>query len=36
MNNAKFHTERFDFKELNNVEVMEQYQVKVSNRFATL
>jgi Tfp pilus assembly protein PilO len=28
--------ERFDLKKLNDVEVKEQYQLKISNRFAAL
>jgi hypothetical protein len=28
--------ERFNLKKLNDVEVKKQYQVKISNRFATL
>jgi putative IMPACT (imprinted ancient) family translation regulator len=27
---------RFDLKKLKNAEVKEQYQIKISNRFATL
>jgi hypothetical protein len=29
-----FDMERLNLKELNNVEVKEQYQVKIANRFA--
>jgi hypothetical protein len=32
----KFHDERFDLKKLNDVDVKEQYQVKISNRFTSL
>jgi hypothetical protein len=32
----KFDMERFNFKNINNVEVEEQYQVKITNRFTTL
>jgi hypothetical protein len=32
----KFDMERFNLRKLNNVAVIEQYQVKISNRFATL
>jgi len=32
----KFDKERFNVKNLNDVEVKEQYQVKISNRFAAL
>jgi hypothetical protein len=31
-----FNMERFNPKRLNDVEVKEQYQVKISNRFAAL
>jgi hypothetical protein len=31
-----FDIERFSLKKLNDVEVKEQYQVKISNRFAAL
>jgi hypothetical protein len=30
----KFDMERFNLKELNDVEVKEHYQVKISNKFA--
>jgi hypothetical protein len=32
----KFDMQRFDLKKLNDTEVMEEYQVKISNRFASL
>jgi hypothetical protein len=32
----KFDVERFNLKNINNVEVKEQYHVKFSNRFAAL
>jgi hypothetical protein len=32
----KFDMERFNIKKLNDVEVKEQYQAKISNRFAAL
>jgi hypothetical protein len=32
----KFYMERFSIKKLNDVEVKEEYQDKISNRFATL
>jgi hypothetical protein len=32
----KFHMERFNLKKLNDVEVKEQYQSRISNRFPTL
>jgi hypothetical protein len=32
----KFHMERFNLKNLNNIEVKEKYHVEVSNRFAAL
>jgi hypothetical protein len=32
----KFYMERFNLEKLNNVEVKEQYQIKISNRFAAL
>jgi hypothetical protein len=32
----KFYMERSDVKKLNNLEVEEQYQFKLSNRFAAL
>jgi hypothetical protein len=31
----EFHSERFDLKKLDDVEVKEKYQVEPSNRFAT-
>jgi hypothetical protein len=31
----KFDIQRFDLRKLNNAEVKEQYQVKITNRFAT-
>jgi hypothetical protein len=30
----KFDVERFNFRKLRELEVMKQYQIKVSNRFA--
>jgi hypothetical protein len=32
----RFHTERFNLKNLNEVEGKEQYRVEISNRFAVL
>jgi hypothetical protein len=32
----KFDMQRFDLKKINDAEVKEQYQVKISNRFAAL
>jgi hypothetical protein len=32
----KFNMKRFDLKKLNDAEVKEQYQVKITNRFAAL
>jgi hypothetical protein len=32
----KLHMERFNLKKLNDVEVKEQYKVKISNRSAAL
>jgi hypothetical protein len=32
----KFDTQRFDLRKLNDAEVKEKYQVKITNRFATL
>jgi hypothetical protein len=32
----KFDLEKFDLKKLNDVEVKEEYQVEISNRFAAL
>jgi hypothetical protein len=32
----KFYMERFNLEKLNNVEVKEHYQIKISNRFAAL
>jgi hypothetical protein len=32
----KFEMERYQLKKLNYVEVKEQYQVKITNRFAAL
>jgi hypothetical protein len=32
----KFDMERFNLKKLNDAEIKEQYQVKISNRFAGL
>jgi hypothetical protein len=32
----KFYMERFTFKNLNDIEVKEQYQIKISSRFAAL
>jgi hypothetical protein len=32
----KFDMQRFDLRKLNDVEVKEQYQVKITNRFAAL
>jgi hypothetical protein len=32
----KFDMHRFDFRKLNDAEVKEQYQVKITNRFAAL
>jgi hypothetical protein len=32
----KFDVERFSLKNLNDVEVTKQYQVKIKNRFAAL
>jgi hypothetical protein len=32
----KFDMQRFDLRKLNNAEVKEQYQVKITNRFAAL
>jgi hypothetical protein len=32
----KFDMERFNLKRLNDMEVKEQYQIKISNRFADL
>jgi hypothetical protein len=30
----KFHMQRFDLRKLNDAEVKEQYQVKITNRYA--
>jgi hypothetical protein len=32
----KFYMERFNLKNLNYLEIKEQYQIKISNRFAAL
>jgi hypothetical protein len=32
----KFDTQRFNLRKLNNSEVKEQYQIKISNMFAAL
>jgi hypothetical protein len=32
----KYDVERFNFKNLNELEVGKQYQIKVSNRFSTM
>jgi hypothetical protein len=32
----KFDMQRFDLRKLNDAEVREQYQVKITNRFAAL
>jgi hypothetical protein len=32
----KFNVERFNLRKLNKLEVMKQYQIKISNRFAAL
>jgi len=32
----KFDVERFNFRELNELEVRKQYQIEITNRFATL
>jgi hypothetical protein len=32
----KFDVKRFNLNKLNNVEIQEQYQVKISNRFVAL
>ena len=32
----KFDVERFNLRKLNELEVREQYQIKISNRFAAL
>jgi hypothetical protein len=33
---TKFDMQRFDLRKLNDAEVKEQYQIKLTNRFATL